>query len=169
MSVGMNGDPDGLLMDDQLMEVIDIRRAACFGWVHTYLQDGFMSNEMYLFLGRLESKRNVGAPDWQHVLKSGWCFPAFLGHKGKQLHDIFSRGRTQQSSEHMKLKARTSELLSLYSLVRHGVEQHVASGPDIEKELDGFSSLQGNRYNPISKAPGAPNENCIEEVARGIY
>ena len=75
MSVGMNGDPDGLLMDDQLMEVIDISRAACFDWVHTALQDGCMSNETSLFLDELESKRDMGTQYWHGLRNAKLCKP----------------------------------------------------------------------------------------------
>ena len=146
MSVGMNGHPDGLLMDDQLMEAIDISRVACFDWVHTALQEGCMSHEMDLFLDHLSSKRHLlskrhmGPRYWQNFLENGWCFPAFQKQKGKALHELFSRRRSLE--QYKKVKARSSELLSLYALVRHGVEQNVARGPDIEEERDSFLAAQ---------------------------
>ena len=121
MSVGMNGDPDGLLMDDQLMKVFDISRAACFDCVHTALQEGCTSHEMDLFLDHLSSKRDMGPRYWHNFLENGWCFPAFQKQKGKALHELFSRRRSDE--QYKKVKARSSELLSLYALVRHGVEQ----------------------------------------------
>ena len=132
--------PDGLLMDDQLREVIDMSRAACFDWVHTALQDGCMSNETSLFLDQLESKRDMGAQYWQKFLENGWCFPGFQPQKGKALAELFSRGR--QTADSKQIKARSSELLSLYALVRHGVEKNVARGPDIEEERDSFLAAQ---------------------------
>ena len=93
-----------------------------------------MSHEMDLFLDHISSKRDMGPRYWHNFLENGWCFPAFQKQKGKALHELFSRRRSLE--QYKKVEARSSELLSLYALVRHGVEKHVARGPDVDAHLD---------------------------------
>jgi hypothetical protein len=138
-AVGLNPHPDGVLADALLTAEIDFRHVARFDWVHTLLQEGVMSHEMVYYVQTLEEKRDVQAPQWEQYLKYGWSFPAALHHKGKGLHRLFNVYRAKKREETGSLKAGASELLSLYTLVRHYVEKYVRIGADIAKETDSFN------------------------------
>ena len=75
---------------------------------------------------------------WDDVasfLHDGWHFPAWSRTKSRNLFRVFDPRR---SPEEHKVKASASELLGLYSLLRHFVELHLLAVPETTKEVDSF-------------------------------
>ena len=55
-AAGLNANRHGLLACRELREVFNPTVHCRFDWCHTFLQDGVLTNEMWLFLHALEKK-----------------------------------------------------------------------------------------------------------------
>ena len=58
--------------------------------------------------------------------------------KSKQLHRVFSEYRDKTRQEKSKLNASASEVLGLYSLLRHYVDTHIEGHDVLANERDVF-------------------------------
>ncbi len=99
-----------------------------YDWVHTLLQEGALTTDMFLYLS--ECSEIVAFSDVCDWLKLDWIFPAVYQSKGRLLHGIFSEWRTNSQGEHDKLHASCSELLGCYQLVRLFLEMRVPDAPE---------------------------------------
>ena len=69
-----------------------------------------------------------------------WHFPAVFRFKSKQLHRVFSEYRDHTRQENSKLNASASEVLGLYSLLRHYVDTHIEGHDVLANERDVFDA-----------------------------
>ena len=67
-----------------------------------------------------------------------WHSPAVFRFKSKQLHRVFSEYRDHTRQENSKLNASASEVLGLYSLLRHYVDTHIEGHDVLANERDVF-------------------------------
>ena len=120
---GLNTTPEGLLADVRLRQRVDFLRCMRYDWVHTCLQDGVMTKATQLFINASVSRAGMTFADWETYLQSAsWHFPASSATKARGLHRVFNSYRIRDDSGHAKVKARPSEMLGLYGLLRHFVE-----------------------------------------------
>ena len=91
-SVGFNANRRGLMADKDMRCHFHACEVNTMDWVHTALQNGFLTLEAHLFLGAC---KNVGfyPRDIEAYLKGEWCFPASIRSKGKNLHNVFNEFR----------------------------------------------------------------------------
>lgn len=134
--IGLNANPHGLLREVRLRELIDPTAVLTWDWAHTILQAGVMTIEMSLLLKACEP-RGISRATMQAFLKDpSWSFPRSSRQKSLQLHRIFDERRVGSNDE--KLRCSISELLGVYSLVRHYVDAVVGSPAAIAGELASF-------------------------------
>ena len=122
-SRGMNYVPGGIAFDLRL-KALCIFAAVTVDWVHKYLQDGFFTVEAWLMIMAAGEFKNP--EDLATFLKLAWQFPASMEGKGKLLWRIFCHHRLDDNGELDKIRASASELLGLYSLLRHFFATRVA-------------------------------------------
>jgi hypothetical protein len=118
---GVNWNADGLLACKELRRHIDVVECFTYDWMHTLLQDGVFTVEVFLMLKAC----NIG----YHVLESflkdpRWQFPMASRAKAKRLHSVFNSHAS--NNEANKLKCSASEAIGLYGLLRHYIEVYVA-------------------------------------------
>ena len=108
-------------------------------WVHTALQNGFLTVEAHLFLGAC---KNVGfyPRDIEAYLKGEWCFPSSIRSKGKNLHNVFNEFRAHACANADKLKASAAEMLGLYGLLRHWAATEIGDRPDVAVARESFEA-----------------------------
>jgi hypothetical protein len=142
MCLGLQCNPLGVVACPELRGCFSIPDVVHYDWVHTALQDGFMSGECFRFLEACEAKiPGFSMRELEGYLKGDWLFPQVFKTKSKQLHRVFNAYRDKSTHEHSKLKASASEVLGLYSLIRHFIEtQLVASHGALAAERAAFDS-----------------------------
>ena len=137
MALGMQPNPLGLLADTELRQHFDLVQVVDYDWMHSCLQDGTLSVELYLFLQAC-SRIGVASSDFEAYLKTDWCFPRRTASKSKELHRVFNEYRSRSSDRADKLKCTASELLSVYGLVRQYVETRIPERADLAAERKSF-------------------------------
>lgn len=138
-SVGFNPNCDGVLADRRLRDHASLLDVVCWDWVHTALQDGFLTGEASLLI----QAQGIPRSTLQEWLKwDGWRFPKHRQTKAEELHRIFSHYR-ESAADPVKIKASCSELLGLYGLLRHFVEINVPAGGGSVLARDAFFAACG--------------------------
>jgi len=136
---GFNYCHGGLVFDMTLRQHgIDVFQAARFDWVHSMLQDGALTIEIHLFISAC-SIVGKGYADVQVFFKLPWVFPQYQKSKAVNLHRIFSTHRRNSDGVMDKLRAAASELIGMYSLLRHWAESEIGSRAELASE---FASLR---------------------------
>jgi len=138
-ALGFNDVSGGVLQNARLREAFDVAEVITYGWMHTYLQDGILSKECWEIV-EMCRQSGFGAPELQAFVRS-FTFPSWYRDKGRMLHDAFSAHRFAANVEAAKLKSSASELLSLYSLLRHFRDVELADpAADLEPALASFDA-----------------------------
>ena len=123
-SSGLSVTEHGLLADHALRGAFDPIQCMRYDWVHWALQDGMVNKCLTLFIDACQRKAGISAVDFEMFLKRrGWTFPKWKDHKMSNIWRIFSSYRRKGNSEDdFDIKASSGEMLTLYALMRHGVE-----------------------------------------------
>ena len=119
---------------------IDVFQAARLDWVHSALQDGGLTVECHLFITscRIVDKNYS---DVKRYFQLPWVFPKYMKHKGASLYRIFDDYRKNSETGVMdKLRASASEVLGMYSILRHWAESEIGERPELEAELASFKA-----------------------------
>ena len=126
---GMNYVPGGIAFDARLRNSVGFFPAVTMDWVHTYLQDGVFSVEALLMI---QAFSPAVTPDMLVIfLKLPWRFPHHhMQTKGQLLWKIFSMHRLDEDGSVDKVRASASELMGLYSLMRHYFATQVVRTPE---------------------------------------
>ena len=137
---GMKPNRHGVLADTALREHVDWASVCTFDWVHCALQDGSLTVECYRFIEAAEGLGLTSFPDIENYLKTtGWNWP----HSSKpasSLHRIFDSYRSDSSKTNQRLKTSASEMISLYSLLRHYVETKIGRHAGLESKRRSFDA-----------------------------
>ena len=137
---GFNPNRLGVLADVELRSHISFGTVSTLDWVHSALQDGTMSTEIYLLIAACEDLGLCSFPELEAFLKTGWCFPSATQHKGKTLYRIFDEYRADAAHRKEKIKGSSSEVLGLYTLLRHWVETKLEHHPELELKRSSFDA-----------------------------
>ena len=132
---GLKCAPRGVLVDRDLRGILDVVDSSVIDWVHTALQDGTFTIDVTLLVQRVGATLGITFDDVASFLQDGWFFPAWGRAKSNQLFRVFDPRR---SPDEDKVKASASELLGLYSLLRHFVELYLLDVPETAKEATSF-------------------------------
>ena len=135
----LNYVPGGLAYDMRLRNKVEWFEALTFDWVHTMLQDGVMSVEMTL---RIEASKTPKIADkLKAFLYKSWNFPKAWDAKGQSLWRIFSERRLDENENVDKIRATASELLGVYSMVRHFFYKEAEDpSPENQNKFESFES-----------------------------
>lgn len=136
MTEGMNFVPGGVAFDMRLRGRVMFFLAITMDWVHTFLQDGVMNVEACLMIGACA----VNIETLRRFLSLPWQFPHHMQSKGQQLWRIFSDTRLDEHGEVDKIRATASELLGLYSLLRHFVSTEIDITAELQPNWDSFDA-----------------------------
>ena len=136
---GLNVTKDGLLADKTLRNLFDPLRCMRYDWVHTCLQAGLVNTATTLFIRTCLKKVGIQHGDWERYLKDkSWNFPKAYSTQSQQLHRVFNSYRLSDDKKaDDKVKARPSEMLGLYGLLRHFVETKELP-PSVNSEVEEF-------------------------------
>ena len=137
-SLGFNGNPLGLLADKTLREHFGWNQTS-FDWVHTALQNGFLTIEAHLYLKACKA-HGFHAKDLAAYLQDNWMWPATFKAKGRNLHYVFAEFRAHASEKADRLKAMASEMLCLYGLLRHWAATEVGDLPALAAQKESFDA-----------------------------
>ena len=136
---GFNANPKGLMADVELRRYFHTCEVSTMDWVHTALQNGFVTKDAHLFLAACKPiglhPRNL-----EEYLKKDWIFPKGTRDKGKNLHMVFNEFRSHSSAAADKLKASASEMLGLYGLLRHWAATEIGDRPEVRAERESFEA-----------------------------
>jgi hypothetical protein len=125
---GVNWNADGLLADRELRKHFGVVECFTYDWVHTLLQDGSFTIEVFHMLKACKIANSTVEAFLKDPL---WKFPAASSSKSRRLHTVFNSYRSSSSHEADKLKCSASEALGLYGLLRHFIEVYAVCGDDL--------------------------------------
>jgi hypothetical protein len=157
-SHGLNYNADGLIWDTSLRDVVKPVDIVTVDWMHTALQNGFLTVDAFQFL----SAAGVPFPTMEAYLQTDICFPSMHRSKSNELHRVFDSFRHRSSKRADALKATASELLGLYALIRHYVETKVPNdrAPLAQASFDACCKcvdiINWARHGRITTAEAAP-------------
>ena len=123
-SCGLRFAPYGVLLDTDLRLHVDVVDSTVIDWVHTALQDGTFTTEVFQLVHACgEEPLEISFADVREFLQDDdWCFPAWARTKSSMLYRVFDQKRAPNED---KIRANASELLGLYALLRHFVEKYL--------------------------------------------
>ena len=133
-SEGMNYVQGGVCFDTRLRGRVNFFEAVTMDWVHIFLQDGVLTVESWLMI----RASNAKPEDLRDFLQRPWQFPGHMQFKGQMLWRIFSEYRLDDQGNADKVRASASELLGLYSLLRHYFDTKVVPTPALRPHWDSF-------------------------------
>ncbi len=137
---GLNFHPRGLLWDRELMQVVKPIEVFTYDWVHSSLQDGIFNLDLGALLEACVP-HGVTRADVRVFLKDEpWKFPQWLRHKSRTMYQVFDLAR-QSDKNPNKIRASCSELLGLYGMVRHFVEERVAPIAGLGPQIASFQAV----------------------------
>ena len=133
--MGWNFNPWGLLSDHDLRLVMNFTTVFRTDWVHNMLQRGVMTVAVHMFLQVCKDKANVDIDCWGQLMRADFHFPAHRRHTSRILADLFSVHAEADSEKDKTFKSKASELLSLFTIMRHfvDVKWDDLEGIDLEK------------------------------------
>jgi hypothetical protein len=134
---GVNWNADGLLADRELRKHFGVVECFTYDWVHTLLQDGSFTIEVFHMLKACEIQHSTVEAFLKDPL---WKFPAASSGKSGRLHTVFNSYRSSSSSEADKLKCSASEALGLYGLLRHFIEVYAVCSDDLVHHRTSFDA-----------------------------
>jgi len=120
-SHGLNYNADGFIWDTSLWDVAKPVDIVTVDWMHTALQGGFLTVDVFLALKSCD----IPFATMEAYLQTDIRFPAMHHAKCRELHRVFDSFRERSSKRAQTMRCSCSELLSLYSLLRHFMETKV--------------------------------------------
>jgi hypothetical protein len=117
-SCGFNQNKHGLLSDLNLRAQVDIFSTCLYDWMHSALQNGVITEEVFLYTQACSSAGHTPA-SLEKFIRDDWTFPMSTRAKGQGLYHIFDKFRSKASDKADRLKASASEMLGVYGLIRH--------------------------------------------------
>ena len=123
--------PWGLLACRRLSERCDWARCITLDWMHTFLQNGVLTDEVWAVMQR----SGVELEEVRTFLKQPWCHPSCVPKSSTRSWEVFNPKRSPET----KIKASASELLSLYSLLRYFLETKPREA--FEPEMKSFDAV----------------------------
>lgn len=133
MTYGLNSNAHSIWLDHELSSacVPDMLTCIRLDWVHSYLQDGVLTIETWLFFQRCEPLGWTHQHLHEFLSKPCWRWPAANKEKAKLTYRIFDSYRNASSETADKLKCSSGELLSVYGMLCHCGGSHRAPGGDL--------------------------------------
>ena len=116
----------GLAADAVLRPLVSVLDVLNQDWVHGILSDGILLAEMGLLI---DADEGAGRMDYEAFMKSDLRFPKQYAQKGNLLWRVFDSYRNSDDDTCAKIKADASELLGLYVVMRHFIEQRFKNRP----------------------------------------
>ena len=135
---GFRATGDGLLSSSTLRPLMAFQDVLRYDWVHTFLQDGLVTNEAWLLISGAENAGVASQQQLHDFLKEDWIVPMHRRHKGRSLQRVFDEYGSSANTKHEKLKCSASELISLYPLLRHFVEARLPEGHGLGGKIESF-------------------------------
>jgi len=116
---GFRATADGVLSSPQLRDSVNFQEVIRYDWVHTMLADGVLTNAAWRMIDALEQRGLASQNDIHHFLREKWVMPAHRRNQGRALWRIFDGQSATHNKNAETIKCAASELLTLYSLLRH--------------------------------------------------
>ena len=114
-AVGFRHEPDSMLLDPELEDVVHPASQFCHDWMHAMMVHGVFNTMLYLLL---EALLQVGVRDiWQrlHDYVGLWVWPRRVA--SSSTNELFKHKRMQSSRKAKHFKCTASEALSVYPVV----------------------------------------------------
>ena len=133
--MGWNFNHWGLLSNQDLRLVMNFTTVFRTDWVHDMLQRGFTTIAVHMFLQACKDKANVDIDCWGQLMRADWHFPSHRGGTSRALAELFAVHTENESDKDKTFKSKASELLSLFTIMRHFVDVKWGDldGIDLEK------------------------------------
>jgi hypothetical protein len=138
--LGLNYNPFGLTSNLELRSNFCCLDVLTYDWVHCMLQEGVFNHEVQAFL-KCAEPFGVNREAIRLWLKDdSWRFPCASKDKFKALHRIFDTARSSDKDPD-RLRGNCSEMLGVYTLIRHYFDLHVPVVDDLRLAKLSFDAV----------------------------
>ena len=135
---GLNCNPDGLLFDAEMREIVD-PMITTFDSMHVYYNHGVASNETHAFLEAAHQKCGLTyARIHAYISSAGWKPPSSM-HSKIDPAKVFTEARSRASKDNLKSMA--TELLAVLPLLRQLAATTLATHAGLQPELQSFFAM----------------------------
>ena len=134
---GFKYNPQGMLFDTELRQLVDFVSTLRVDWVHNELQHGTFAVECGLWIeacGRV----GLGHNCWADLMRSAWQFPRHHEIRLSNLKEIFGKYGAEYAEKNRKLKCKAADYIAVYSLIRHYVETSMGDIPELRLQRASF-------------------------------
>jgi hypothetical protein len=170
MTMGVQYNPDSVLANRDLRQYLAPATVLTHDVQHVCFSNGIVGSELYWFTKALQAKLGIHYSSFAGVIGASWTFPKHRQAKGNDLAQMFEPARVASSEEAGKWKAQASEVLGVYSLIRHIVETTVVKCPRraavIQRELASFRWMC--KVADIVRAFKAGKTDCTEDFSEAV-
>ena len=118
-SLGFRTTRESLLVCPRLRPHIDWLSVIRYDWAHTFLAGGVLTTALWLLIRACERANIATQADIYMFLKEPWEVPRHRKYSGRKMSTIFDQHWSKSNVEHNTLKCSSSELLSLYGVMRY--------------------------------------------------
>ena len=127
---GFRATADGLLASAKLRPLVRFQDVLRYDWVHTFLADGVLTSEAWMVVDAAVRIGVSTQTDVHMFLKEEWGVPQYRRLQGRELSRIFNSYGARANESHNTIKCSSSELLTLYGLLRHFAEVRLPQGDE---------------------------------------
>ena len=165
---GIKANPNGLVADLELRDSFSIIEVITEDWMHGCLQDGTVNVASYSLLQSWAEKADLDLSALERFLKSDLRFPKNTRNKMSQLWRVFGERSREYIDSEMIFKCQASELIGLYSLLRHFVyiSMDDATAALLDKERRAFFAACRVVDLILKLKRGHANQNHCERLTR---
>ena len=117
---GIHFNPSGLLFSAEMRPLFSIMDVITEDWMHGALQEGTLNIASQRMLLASHAKLDVPIDSLETFLRADWGFPKVAYKKMRSIWHVFDdNSRDHIDVVNMKFKCQASELVGLYTLLRH--------------------------------------------------
>jgi len=138
-AVGFRHEPDSLLLDPELADVVHPASQFCHDWMHAVLVHGVFNTMVYLLLEALVKAGVRDIWDQMHAYVGFWTWPNRV--TSSTLHDVFQKRRQSSSRKAKNFKCTASEGLSVYPIMAYFLQVVVLPAGRAETQCKAFLAL----------------------------
>ena len=145
VTMGTTSNIFGLLAAPDLRDVVRPAKIITHDIQHICFCGGVVGIELHQFLLKLKAAVGLEPHHIRDCLKANWSFPCHRKTSGAAMSELFCPARMDASNAASRFKGQASELLGVYTMLRHIVVEHIGKVPArlnrVKKEYDSFMAM----------------------------
>ena len=143
--MGMQSNRCGLLAARDLRGLLRPERVITHDIQHICFCGGVVGIELHLILLKIKEAIGLEPHHIRQWLEADWQFPDHRNTSGAAMSKLFCPARLEASNAANRFKGQASELLGVYTMLRHILDEHIGKVPDrlnrVKKEFESSMAM----------------------------